>query len=140
MFFSSCAGFCNLGAMILNGTQAVDMVNHVTGFDYTIECYLPEAKRKHGYFVLPILWKDALIGRLDAKAERKAQTLLIKKLLFEPAVRSIDEALPSLSEALAQFARFNGCKTIAFDIIVPTGHKRKLKTLVQRALRALASN
>ena len=36
MFFSNCAGFCNLGANILNATQAVDMVNHVTGFDYTI--------------------------------------------------------------------------------------------------------
>jgi aldehyde:ferredoxin oxidoreductase len=36
-FFSSCAVFCNLGAVILNATQAVDMVNHVTGFDCTIE-------------------------------------------------------------------------------------------------------
>ena len=37
MFFSHCAGFCNLGAMILNATQAVDMVRHVTGFDYSLD-------------------------------------------------------------------------------------------------------
>jgi len=109
------------------------------GFEYTIECYLPEAKRKYGYFVLPILWKDEMIGRIDAKADRKAQALILKKLWFEPSIRSIDEALPPLSEALARFARFNGCQTIEFNAIVPTGHKRRLKTLVQRALQTLSN-
>jgi len=37
MFFSNCAIFCNLGAAPLNATQAVAMLNHVTGFDYTLE-------------------------------------------------------------------------------------------------------
>lgn len=36
-FFSSCAGFCNLGGMVLSATQAVAMVNHVTGFDYDLD-------------------------------------------------------------------------------------------------------
>jgi len=42
MFFGSCAGYCLLGAALLNATQAVEMVNHVTGFDYDLDevCYL----------------------------------------------------------------------------------------------------
>ena len=54
------------------------------GFDYTIECYLPAAKRTYGYFVLPILWGDRFVARLDSKADRKPKTFIIKRLLFEP--------------------------------------------------------
>ena len=129
------------GAHILspfdNLTIQRERMKRLFGFEYTIECYLPAAKRQYGYFVLPILWKDEMMGRLDAKADRKTQTLILKKLWFEPTIRSIDEALPPLSEALARFARFNGCQTIEFNTIVPSGHKRRLKTLVQRALQTL---
>lgn len=45
MFFSNCAVFCNLGASPLNATQAIDMVNHVTGFDYTLEEILQIGRR-----------------------------------------------------------------------------------------------
>ena len=54
------------------------------GFDYSLECYLPAAKRRYGYFVLPILWGTAFVGRLDAKAERKAGVLIARKLMLEP--------------------------------------------------------
>jgi len=120
-----------------NLTIQRDRMKRLFGFEYTLECYLPATKRQYGYFVLPILWKDEMIGRLDAKADRKAQTLILKKLWFEPSIQSIDEALPHLSESLARFARFNGCQTIEFNAIVPTGHKRNLKTLVQRVLQTL---
>jgi aldehyde:ferredoxin oxidoreductase len=42
MFFSHCAGYCLLGAAVLDATQAVDMVNHMTGFDYSLDeiCHL----------------------------------------------------------------------------------------------------
>ena len=53
------------------------------GFDYKIECYVPAAKRKWGYFCLPILWGDRFIARLDAKADRKAKALLLRRLMFE---------------------------------------------------------
>ena len=111
-----------------------DRMKRMFDFDYTIECYVPPAKRKVGYFVLPILWKDRLIGRLDPKADRKTGTLLVKTLLFEPWFSDFDESIPSLADALASFARFNSCHAVTFDRIAPTGHKRRLKTLVRRAL------
>jgi uncharacterized protein YcaQ len=103
-------------------------------FDYTLECYVPGPKRKHGYFVFPILFGDALIGRLDPKADRKSKTLLIRTLRFEPAFDRFDEYLPIFADTLARFAHFNGCEAVTFDVIKPTGLKRALKSLVNRAL------
>lgn len=80
------------------------------GFDYTLECYLPEAKRQYGYFVFPILWGDRLVGRLDPKADRQTKNLIIKNLVFEPGFEVSDEFLARFREALTAFARFNGCR------------------------------
>ena len=114
-----------------------DRMARLFGFQYTIECYLPAAKRKYGYFVLPILWRDEIVGRLDSKSDRKTKNLIIKRVWFEPKFEAFDEALPAFSETLVRFARFNSCDTIEFDTITPTGHKRRLKNLVKRSLACL---
>jgi uncharacterized protein len=103
-------------------------------FDYTIECYVPAGKRRYGYFVLPLLWRTQMIGRLDAKADRKEGRLLVKGLWFEPAFSSYDDALPLLAAELARFARFNGCTAVEIGPIHPAGHKRRLIALVKRIL------
>ena len=56
------------------------------GFDYRLECYMPAPKRRFGYFVLPILHRGRLIGRLDAKAHRADGVFEIKALYLEPDV------------------------------------------------------
>ena len=89
------------------------------GFDYTIECYVPAAKRKYGYFVLPILWGDRFVARLDSKADRKPKTFIVKRLLFEPGFDEYDAVLPALVEKLRAFAAFNGCDTIAVEEVQP---------------------
>lgn len=73
------------------------------GFDYKIECYTPEARRRYGYFTLPILHRGQLVGRIDAKAYRKEKIFEVKKLHLEPGVAVTDE----LVEALA--ATFEDC-------------------------------
>jgi uncharacterized protein YcaQ len=118
-----------------NLTIQRDRMERLFDFKYTIECYLPEGKRQYGYFVLPILWRDQLIGRLDAKADRKAANLIVKKLWFESEFTAFADALPALADALAQFALFNSCRTVELDAIVPTGHKRRLKSLLKHAMK-----
>ncbi len=95
-------------------------------FDYTLECYVPAAKRKWGYFVLPILWGDRLIGRLDPKADRKKRELIIKSLQFEPGFEEFDALLPGLIRKLIDLAKFNGCEKVSFETVSPGRYKAKL--------------
>jgi uncharacterized protein YcaQ len=50
------------------------------GFDYQLEMYKPAAKRRWGYFALPILYGDRLVGKLDATADRKAGVLRVNAI------------------------------------------------------------
>jgi uncharacterized protein len=88
-------------------------------FDYTIECYVPQLKRKHGYFVCPILWGDRFVGRMDPKADRKTRTLLINSLSFEKGFEAFDDFIPVFADKLEQFAAFNGCEKIELIKVAP---------------------
>lgn len=79
-------------------------------FDYQIECYVPEAKRQYGYFVLPILMGQSFIGRMDAKINRADKTLHIKSTFFDLGnIKSYEsESFQcSLKKALQEFLKFN---------------------------------
>jgi uncharacterized protein len=89
------------------------------GFEYTIECYTPAAKRKYGYFCLPVLWGEHFVGRLDAKAERKQGTLLVHKLTLEPGAAGDGAMLAALADKLRTFAAFNGCQRVIMEHPVP---------------------
>jgi uncharacterized protein YcaQ len=69
-------------------------------FTYQIECYTPPSRRLYGYFTLPILYKNALIGRLDPKAHRKEGVFEVKALHLEPGVVVDDALVSSVKEAL----------------------------------------
>ena len=79
------------------------------GFDFLTEIYVPAAKRKYGYFALPILCGDRFIGRLDAKADRPTRHLRIHSLHFEPAIRDQAALTASLEKALIPFTHFQHC-------------------------------
>lgn len=89
-----------------------ERLRRLFAFDYQIECYLPEAKRKYGYFVLPILWKGELVARLDCKAERKEGSLILKQIWMETKLKQQDEFWEDLSKELTRFAEFNRCERI----------------------------
>ncbi|MDR3428245.1 MULTISPECIES: winged helix-turn-helix domain-containing protein [Silvimonas] len=74
------------------------------GFDYTIECYTPERKRKYGYFSLPILNRGKLVGRLDAKAHRTSGIFEIKSLHLEEGVRVSGRLLTDIRKAIQKCA------------------------------------
>ncbi len=84
-----------------------ERLRNLFGFDYTIECYVPEPKRQYGYFTLPVLYADTFAGRIDCKAERKDKILVVKNMFYEkkPTAAVKEE----LTKALKKFAVFNGC-------------------------------
>jgi uncharacterized protein YcaQ len=73
-----------------------DRTRRLFGFDYSIEIYVPAPKRVYGYYVLPVLIGDDLVGRLDLKSDRASSTLLVQGAWAEPAVDK-----PSVAEATA---------------------------------------
>jgi hypothetical protein len=99
----------------------------VFGWDYRLECYLPKAKRQYGYFALPILWGTRFIGRVDAKADRKPRTLIVRRLTFEPDFDAYEEVMPLLAERLRAFAAFNDCDTFDVEEVVPETYKPLLE-------------
>lgn len=88
-------------------------------FEYQIECYVPAPKRKYGYFVLPILWGDEMVGRIDLKAERKQKKLLLKNLVFESELTIDDTLLTALGAKLKALAQFNGCESLVVERTFP---------------------
>ncbi|NPT45196.1 hypothetical protein GNZ12_28505 [Paraburkholderia sp. 1N] len=77
-------------------------------FDYVIECYTPAAKRKYGYFVLPLLSRGRLVGRVDAKAHRTTGVFELKSLHIEPGVRLSARLAGDLRRALQRCADWHG--------------------------------
>lgn len=82
-------------------------------FDYQIECYVPKDKRKHGYFVLPLLQGQEFVGRLDAKIDRKTGVLNIVSLFIES--KNAESVLNHLKPALIDFMNFNGGHTLKIE-------------------------
>ena len=101
-------------------------------FDYSLESYTPAAKRKYGYFCLPVLWGDRFIARVDAKADRKHEALLVHKIIFEPRVAGLDDALAPLASKLQEFARFNGCDRIEVAASAPKRWLSPLRKLLRK--------
>ena len=86
--------------------------NELFQFNYLLECYVPAKKRQYGYFVLPILWGDTLIARMDAKASRDTGTLIIHNLVMEPGTTINDDLVQAFQRGLARFAVANNCTTL----------------------------
>ena len=84
-------------------------------FDYSIECYTPAPKRKYGYFVLPILHRGRLIGRLDAKAWRKEGRLQVISLYLEPGIPVSAGLTRELAKTLRAYASWQGLSKVLID-------------------------
>ncbi|MCU7368708.1 winged helix-turn-helix domain-containing protein [Pantoea stewartii] len=81
-------------------------------FDYRIECYTPAAKRKYGYFVLPVLHRGQLKARLDARMVRSTALLEINNIWLEPDVAVTVSFLNDVQRAIERFARWQGAETV----------------------------
>ena len=96
-------------------------------FDYQIECFVPAPKRKYGYFSLPVLVGDMFVARMDAKADRKRQVLIVHNLHFE-AVEISTTMTEKIVQALKAFVKFNRCRDIEFK---KSNHQDYLEAIVR---------
>jgi uncharacterized protein YcaQ len=87
-------------------------VERVFGFRHLIEVYKREHERQYGYYVLPFLYGDRLVGRADLKAERAEGVLRVKAFHLEPGVRRSKALESAFDKALERLARITGTATI----------------------------
>ena len=85
------------------------LVEALWDYRYSWEIYTPAAKRKYGYYVLPMLYGDRLIGRIEPKADKKTKTLTVRNIWFEPDVRQTKKLSGLIGKAVQRLAKFNDC-------------------------------
>ncbi|HWR23859.1 MAG TPA: crosslink repair DNA glycosylase YcaQ family protein [Feifaniaceae bacterium] len=86
------------------------LIRALFDFDYKWEIYTPANQRKYGHYVLPILCGEEFIGRIEAAADRKAGTLLVKNIWYEPHVKPSGTVRRAVDGAVSRLAAFNLCK------------------------------
>lgn len=107
-----------------------DMISDIFGFDYRWEVYAPKAKRRYGYYVMPILHGYDFIGRIDPKADRKANRLIFHLIQIEDHVKLTDRLVTEIARAIRRMARFSGMKSVEVSNTLPVN----LKKLLQKKL------
>ena len=85
------------------------LIEAVWDYQYSWEIYTPVQKRKYGYYVLPMLYGQEFIGRIEAIADRKTNTLEIRNIWYEPDVRRTKKLADMLDKSIRRLARFNEC-------------------------------
>ena len=86
--------------------------SRILGFDHLIEVYKREHERRYGYYVLPLLWRDRIVGRADLKADRREGALVVKAFHREPGVRASASLETALGRALSRLARSIGLEQV----------------------------
>jgi hypothetical protein len=88
------------------------LARRVLGFDHVIEVYKPAPERQYGYYVLPFLWRDRIVGRVDLKSERKDGALVVRALYLEPGVRHSAALDDAFDRALDRLRRTIGLERV----------------------------
>lgn len=88
------------------------LVEALWDYHYKWEIYTPADQRKYGYYVLPMLYGDRLVGRIEAAADRKAGALVVKNIWYEDGVRRTKKLAAAIDGAVRRLAKLNDCTGI----------------------------
>jgi hypothetical protein len=93
------------------------LVRQLFEFEYVWEVYVPEHKRRWGYYVLPILFGDRLVGRIEPRLDRATRTLRILGVWWEEglAPRRAAGLVPAMRAALRAYAEFVGARSVEWS-------------------------
>ncbi len=103
-------------------------------FDYRIECYTPEAKRKYGYFTLPVLVRGKLVGRLDAKAHRIDGVFEVRALHLETGVNANHTLAEDIAGAIVRCANWHRTPEVRIIKTTPASFRSSLRTAIAQQL------
>ncbi len=97
------------------------MLRELWDFDYLWEVYVPQAKRRWGYYVLPILYGDRFVGRIEPRLDRKSRTLNILGIWFEDGFTPMEEPgfIAALGEAIDAYRSFVGATRVVWPRTSP---------------------
>jgi uncharacterized protein YcaQ len=108
-----------------------DRLKALFQYTYQIECYVPAAKRRYGYFCLPLLYRGEFIGRVDCKAHRKTSHLEIKSLHWEEHSFGEDSVMAAFIDAITEFRRFQNCDSVSLTDGHPKPLIRRLQSMLE---------
>jgi uncharacterized protein YcaQ len=103
-----------------------ERISKIFDWTYNLECYLPEHKRKFGYFCLPVMHDGKFAGMFDPKADRATGIFHVKKMYVEKHATSPGFGKAFLTR-LDEFARYNGCEKVVIDKTVSVAMRKLLK-------------
>ena len=109
-----------------------DLLRGLFGFDYVWEVYVPQAKRRWGYYVLPILFGDRLVGRIEPRFDRPARAVRVLGTWWEPGFDPLEAEgfIPAFASALAAYRAFGRATRVTFP------RDRSSRTLAGAVARA----
>ena len=102
-----------------------DRAEALWDFFYRLEMYVPKGKRQYGYYVLPILRGDRIIGRIEPVFDRKAGVLRVEGVFAEPKAPA--GAGPGIASALRRLAKWLGAEEIAYSRKIPRIWRDRLR-------------
>ncbi|MBN1964307.1 MAG: YcaQ family DNA glycosylase [Anaerolineae bacterium] len=105
---------------------ANDRDQQLWNYRKTLECYKPAPQREWGYFCLPILHREQLVGRFDPKMERKTGTLRLKALYLEPGTAPTDDLIAGTAAAMRDFMAFHNATDLVIEASDPAEYGQRL--------------
>ena len=85
-----------------------NLIKAIFNFNYTWEIYVPKDKRKYGYYVLPVVYGDRIVGRIEPK--KNGDEMTVENIWLEPDIKKTKRILNAIEKHMKSFARFNDCQ------------------------------